>query len=83
MELTIIDTLLDGLANEINAITVKCKFDTEERAKSIVERFRSNQLYGNYNLSDSRIKYKCKKDRKTNEIIEEYWDTTLQISEAE
>lgn len=83
MELSILNTLLDGLSNETNAITVKCKFDTETRAKAIVERFRENQAYGCYNLADSRITYKCKKDKKTNDIIDEFWNTTLQITEAD
>lgn len=77
MNIEIIKDLLEGLSQETNSSTFSFTVDSEDRAANIVEKFKNNQLVGNYILAKSNIVYKSKKDRKTGEIVEEYWIVTV------
>lgn len=46
---------------------------SEQRAMAIIEEFKNAQLDEGYILTKYDTTYKCKKDRKTKEIIDEYW----------
>jgi len=50
---------------------------SEQRAMEIIEEYKSHQLSEGYVLTNYNTTYKCKKDRKTKEIIEEYWLTKI------
>lgn len=47
--------------------------NSEQRAMDIIEEFKNAQLEEGYTLTKYNTTYKCKKDRKTKEIVEEYW----------
>lgn len=46
---------------------------SESRATEIIEEYKNNQITHGYTLTKYDTTYKCKKDRKTKEVIEEYW----------
>lgn len=46
---------------------------SEQRATEIIEIYKNGQMEEGYTLTKYDTTYKCKKDRKTKEIIEEYW----------
>lgn len=54
------------------------KVNSEQRAMEIIEQHKDNQLSENYTLTKYNTTYKCKKDRKTGEIIDEYWLVVVQ-----
>jgi len=54
------------------------KVASEQRAMEIIEQYKDNQLSENYTLTKYNTTYKCKKDRKTGEIIDEYWLVVVQ-----
>jgi len=47
--------------------------NSEQRAMDIIEEFKNAQLSEGYTLTKYDTTYKCKKDRKTKDVIEEYW----------
>lgn len=50
---------------------------TEQCAIETIEQFKEAQTVENYTLTKYNTTYKSKKDRKTHEIIEEYWLVTI------
>jgi len=52
--------------------------NSEQRAMEIIEEFKNAQLDEGYILTKYDTTYKCKKDRKTKEPIEEYWLVKIQ-----
>lgn len=53
------------------------RVDNEEEATSLIENFKTNQASEGYTLLNYKNDYKAKKDRKTGEIIEEYWTVVI------
>ena len=51
--------------------------DSEQEAMDLIEEYKEKQLSENYTLTKYNTVYKSKKDRKTHEIIEEYWVVTV------
>ena len=51
--------------------------NTEQQALDTIEYFKAQQTAENYTLTKYHTVYKSKKDRKTHEIIEEYWLVTI------
>lgn len=53
------------------------KFGSEQEAMDFIENIKSNQAtgdeHGAYTLTKYKTDYKCKKDRKTGEVVEELW----------
>lgn len=49
------------------------KIDSEQEAMDTIEKYKDNQTVENYTLTKYNTTYKCKKDRKTSEIVDEYW----------
>lgn len=47
--------------------------NSEQRAMDIIEEFKNAQLSEGYTLTKYDTTYKCKKDRKTKDVLEEYW----------
>ena len=58
---------------QLKTETLVFKVDDEQLAMDTVEDYKSNQLDGGYTLTKYNTTYKCKKDRKTQEIIDEFW----------
>lgn len=53
------------------------KVDSEQRALDLIEEYKQNQNVEFFTLTKYNTTYKYKKDRKTKEIIEEYWLVSL------
>lgn len=53
--------------------TLTFRIDNEEEAMSTVENYKANQGVDGYTLLKYKNDYKSKKDRKTGEIVDEWW----------
>ena len=58
---------------QLKTETLVFKVSSEQLAMDTVEEYKNNQLVDGYTLTKYNTTYKSKKDRKTKEIIEEYW----------
>ena len=58
---------------QLKTETLVYKVDNEQAAMDTIEEFKENQMNGSYVLTKYNTTYKSKKDRKTQEIIDEYW----------
>lgn len=65
------------MSKQLKTETLVFKIDSEEEATQTIEEYKNNQLTGNYTLTKYNTTYKSKKDRKTKEIVEEYWLTSI------
>lgn len=53
--------------------TLTFRIDNEEEAMALVESYKANQGVDGYTLLKYKNDYKSKKDRKTGEIVDEWW----------
>lgn len=53
--------------------TLTFKVDSEQLAMDTIEEYKNNQNIEGYILTKYNTTYKCKKDRKTGDIVDEYW----------
>lgn len=53
--------------------TLTFHIDSEEEAMQTVENYKANQMAEGYTLLKYKNDYKSKKDRKTGEIVDEWW----------
>lgn len=58
---------------QLKTETLVFKVDSEQLAMDTIEEYKNNQTVDGYTLTKYDTTYKCKKDRKTHEPIEEYW----------
>lgn len=58
---------------QLKTETLTFKVDSEQLAMETIEQYKDNQITGGYTLTKYNTTYKSKKDRKTHEIVEEYW----------
>ena len=58
---------------QLKTETLVYKVDSEQEALDTIEDFKKNQTTEQYTLTKYNTTYKSKKDRKTGEIILEYW----------
>lgn len=58
---------------QLKTETLIFKVDSEQLAMDTIEQYKDDQITGNYTLTKYNTTYKSKKDRKTGEIIDEYW----------
>ena len=56
------------------------KADTESEAESIVEGFKANSVKEGYTVTKTKVDYKSKKDRKTGEITEEWYNVEVTMA---
>ena len=61
------------MSKQLKTETFVFKVDSEQQAMDTIEEYKDNQLVENYTLTKYNTTYKSKKDRKTKEIVEEYW----------
>lgn len=62
---------------ELKTETLTFKVDSEQLAMDTIEEYKSKQLQEGYTLTKYNTVYKCKKDRKSGEIIDEFWLVTV------
>lgn len=58
---------------QLKTETLVFKVDSEQLAMDTIDEYKANQTKNNYTLTKYNTVYKSKKDRKTGEIIDEYW----------
>jgi len=58
---------------QLKTETLVFKVDSEQLAMDTIEQYKDEQTTGEYTLTKYNTTYKSKKDRKTGEIIDEYW----------
>ena len=58
---------------QLKTETLVFKVSSEQRAMDIIEEYKNNQNSEGYTLTKYNTTYKCKKDRKTHDIIDEFW----------
>lgn len=58
---------------QLKTETLTFKVDSEQEALNIIEECKEKQRTEGYTLTKYNTVYKSKKDRKTQEIIDEYW----------
>lgn len=58
---------------QLKTETLVFKVDSEQLAMETIEKYKNNQSVDGYTLTKYNTTYKSKKDRKTHEIIDEFW----------
>lgn len=58
---------------QLKTETLVFKVDSEQLAMETIEEYKNNQSVDGYTLTKYNTTYKSKKDRKTHEIIDEFW----------
>lgn len=58
---------------QLKTETLIFKVDSEQLAMDTIEQYKNNQAAEAYTLTKYNTTYKSKKDRKTGEIVDEYW----------
>lgn len=58
---------------QLKTETLVFKVNSEQLAMDTIEEYKNNQVNENYTLTKYNTTYKCKKNRKTGEIEDEYW----------
>ena len=58
---------------QLKTETLIFKVDSEQLAMDTIEKYKNDQVADGYTLTKYNTTYKSKKDRKTGEIIDEYW----------
>lgn len=58
---------------QLKTETLVFKVDSEQLAMDTIEQYKDKQAEEVYTLTKYNTTYKSKKDRKTGEIIDEYW----------
>ena len=58
---------------QLKTETLIFKVDSEQLAMDTIEQYKDKQTTEEYTLTKYNTTYKSKKDRKTGEIVDEYW----------
>lgn len=58
---------------QLKTETLVFKVNSEQLAMDTIEKYKDEQGTGGYTLTKYNTTYKSKKERKTGEIIDEYW----------
>lgn len=65
------------MSRRLKTNTLVYVIDNEQEATDTIEEYKANQAVDGYTLTKYNTAYKSKKDRKTHEIIDEYWLTSI------
>lgn len=58
---------------QLKTETLVFKVDSEQLAIDTIEEYKARQITDNYTVTKYNTTYKSKKDRKTGELISEFW----------
>ena len=58
---------------QLKTETLVFKVDSEQLAMDTIDEYKANQITQQYTLTKYNTTYKCKKDRKTGELTDEFW----------
>ena len=68
------------MANMMTKKTEVYRVDTEHEATEIVEDYKARATNEGYTVVKTKVDYKSKKDRKTGEIVDEWWMVEVTVS---
>lgn len=57
--------------------TISHEADTETEANSIIDDFKSRAISEGFTVTKTKVDYKTKKDRKTGEIVDEWYNVEV------
>ena len=56
------------------------RIDSEKEAAATVEEYKQKQYNEGFTVAKTKVDYKNKKDRKTGEIIDEWWNVEITVT---
>ena len=65
------------MSKQLKTETLVFKVDSEQLAMDTVEEYKNNQITEGYTLTKYNTTYKCKKDRKSGELLSEWWFVSI------
>ena len=66
----------------LRKVTYEYDISSEEESTATIEEYKTNALEKGYMVTNSKVDYKVKKDRKTGEIVDENWVTKVTVAYA-
>lgn len=64
----------------LRKVTYEYDISSEEESTATIEEYKTNALEKGYMVTNSKVDYKVKKDRKTGEIVDENWVTKVTVA---
>ena len=64
---------------KLKKVTYEYDIDSEKEADLTIEEYKNKQYDEGYTVLKTKVDYKAKKDRKTGEITEEKWITSVTL----
>lgn len=64
----------------LRKVTYEYDITSEEESTATIEEYKTNALEKGYMVTNSKVDYKVKKDRKTGDIVDENWVTKVTIT---
>jgi len=64
----------------LRKVTYEYDISSEEESTATIEEYKTNALEKGYMVTNSKVDYKVKKDRKTGDIVDENWVTKVTIT---
>ncbi len=64
----------------LRKVTYEYDISSEEESTATIEEYKTNALEKGYMVTNSKVDYKVKKDRKTGDIVDENWVTKVTVA---
>ena len=64
----------------LRKVTYEYDISSEEESTATIEEYKTNALEKGYMVTNSKVDYKVKKDRKTGDIVDENWATKVTVA---
>lgn len=64
----------------LRKVTYEYDISSEAESTATIEEYKTNALEKGYMVTNSKVDYKVKKDRKTGDIVDENWVTKVTIT---
>ena len=64
----------------LRKVTYEYDISSEEESTTTIEEYKTNALEKGYMVTNSKVDYKVKKDRKTGDIVDENWVTKVTVA---
>lgn len=64
----------------LRKVTYEYDISSEEESTATIEEYKANAIEKGFMVTNSKVDYKVKKDRKTGEIVDENWVTKVTVT---
>ena len=64
----------------LRKVTYEYDISSEEESTATIEEYKTSALEKGFMVTNSKVDYKVKKDRKTGEIVDENWVTKVTVT---